>query len=294
MGLLRENALLYLCPEIADKLFDGLSGMSTNWTDIDIVGELMMGDMVIARFFREEMTESTINLVCDFCKLTPDGRLMRVAFVRQMTTWVSLEGKKEPLKAAFPQFLADAFRKVAPRSSAPPKYMELMSSLGRLKLEQQKLESIKPGNPTLLWNEEFQTTSADSNIVQNLYHSRYFNWQWRTSDLFLYSLVPQLVSNITSIGNVRELIPLSGHIDYFRDAFPFDRIRTELAVTRSTECAATLQFTYFRILESGELQKLAFGKQDVVWVRRTPAATATPTPFPKALREALQSAAVMV
>ncbi len=82
-------------------------------------------------------------------------------------------------------------------------------------------------------------------------------------------MVPHLVSNITSIGNVRELIPTNGRIDYFRDAFPFDRIRTELAVTRSTECAATLQFTHFRVLESGELQKLAVGKQDVIWVRRT-------------------------
>ncbi len=76
--------------------------MSTNWTDIDVVGELMMGDTVIARFFREEMTEASINLVCDFCKLLPDGRLMRVAFVRQTTTWVALQGKNEPVKAAFP------------------------------------------------------------------------------------------------------------------------------------------------------------------------------------------------
>ncbi len=50
--------------------------------------------------------------------------------------------------------------------------MDLMAVLGRLKLEQQKLESIAPGQPIVLWSEEFQNDIGRFKHCPNLYHSR--------------------------------------------------------------------------------------------------------------------------
>lgn len=272
------------------KLSDGLSGMATNWTDIDVVGEAMMGDVIVARLFMEEMTDSTISLCCDFTKALPDGRFERLATVRQATTWVRLNGKSEPIKEPFPKFLYDAFKSMEPRTDGDGTLPELPASLGRLKLEQRKLHAIAQHEPKFLHREDFHTCMDDSNIVANIYYSRYFSWQWRTSDLFFFSKVPQLVSAIVELGNVRELIPLNNHIDFVRDGFPFDKIRTELAVVRSTESAATFQYTHYRVNENGNEEKLCVGKQDVVWVRRTPIGTPVPEPFPLAIRQALQGA----
>ena len=92
-----------------------------------------------------------------------------------------------------------------------------------------------------------------------------------------------------AMGNIRELVPLNSRIDFVRDGFPFDRIRTELAVTRSTDVAATFQFTNYRIHDDGSLEKLNAGSQDVCWIRRTPNGSAVPEPFPLAVREAFKA-----
>ena len=288
MGNMRENGLLYLVPDMVIKLSDGKSGMASNTTEVDVVGEAMMGDVIVARLFMEELSEATVSLCCDFTKKLPSGRFERLATVRQKTTWVALNGKEDPTKQPFPKFLYDAFKSMEARSDREAKLPELPESLGRVKLEQRKLEAIQRHEPVVIWNENFHTCLDDSNIVGNVYYSRYFHWQWRTSDLFLYSVAPQLVANIVDLGNVRELIPLNSHIEFVRDAFPFDRIRTELAVIRSTECAATFQFTHYRVHENGQQEKLSVGLQDVVWVRRTPTGSPVPEPFPLAVREAIQ------
>ena len=151
MGQLRENALLYLIPNMVLKLSDGLSGMATNWTNVDIVGEAMMGDVIVARLWQVEMTDSTITLGCDFARELPDGRFERLAYTEQATTWVRLNGRNEPTKEPFPKFLLDGFTTMAPQSEREQVLPELPSSLGRLKLEQNKLEAIKPHQPVVLW-----------------------------------------------------------------------------------------------------------------------------------------------
>ncbi|MFK7819785.1 MAG: polyketide synthase dehydratase domain-containing protein, partial [Planctomycetaceae bacterium] len=288
MGSMRENGLLYLVPDMVIKLSDGLTGMATNWTDIDVVGEAMMGDVIVARLFMEEMTDATVTLCCDFARRPPNGRLERLATVRQATTWVKLHGRSEPTKEAFPKFLFDAFKSMEPPRQGGT-LPELPESLGRLKLEQRKLEAITPAaGGTVLGSETFKTCMDDSNIVANIYYARYFHWQWRTSDQFLFNHVPQLVREMTALGNVRELVQLNCHIDHVRDGFPFDLIRTELAVTRTTETAATFRFTHYRVDEAGNEEKLCVGTQDVCWVRRTPSGTPVPEPFPLAVQQAFK------
>ena len=287
MGSMRENGLLYLVPDMVIKLSDGKSGMATNWTDIDVVGEAMLGDVIVARLCMESMTNATVSLRCDFAKMLPGDRMERLATVRQATTWVRLDGRNDPVKEPFPKFLFDAFKSMEPRTDREPKSPELPESLGRVKLEQRKLDAIQPHEPVTLWSERFSTCLDDSNIVANIYYSRYFHWQWRTSDLYLFSMAPHLMASMTDLGNVRELVPLSSRIDFVRDAFPFDRIRTELAVTRCTECAATFQFTHYRVHQNEHQEKLSVGTQDVVWVRRTPNGSPVPEPFPLAVRNAM-------
>ena len=288
MGGMRENGLLYLVPDMVIKLSDGLSGMATNWTEIDVVGEAMMGDVIVARLWMESKTDASICLCCDFLKALPGGRYERLATVQQGTTWVRLDGRNDPVKEPFPKFLADAFESMAPRNVAEKALPEYPTNLGRLKLEVKKLHAQLTQQPVTVWAENFSTCMDDSNIVGNIYYSRYFHWQWRTSDLFLYSAAPQLMAAITALSDVRELIPLNSRIDFIRDAFPFDRIQTELAVTRFTESSATFQFTHYRLNDNDGREKLSVGTQDVVWVRRTPSGTAVPEPFPLAVREAIR------
>jgi len=293
MGEMRENSLLYLVPDMVLKLSDGLSGMATNWTDVNVVGEAMMGDVIVARIWQVSMTDASVVLGCDFSKVLPGNRLERLAYVEQATTWVRLDGRNDPTKEQFPKFLFDALKSMEPHANREQMLPELPESLGRLKLEQQKLESMPRHEPVVVWGENFSTCLDDSNIVANIYYARYFHWEWRTSDLFLYNAVPHLMTGDVAMGNVRELVPLNSHIDNVRDAFPFDRIRTELAVVRSTDTAATFSFTHYRINEDGRQEKLAAGTQDVVWVRRTPDGKAVPEPFPLAVREAFKGNAVM-
>ena len=288
MGLMRENGLLYLVPDMYIKLSDGVFGMATNSTSVDVVGECVMGDVIVARLFMESMTDATVNLCCDYAKQLPNGRLERLATVRQAATWVELDGRNDPTKKPFPKFLFDAFKSMEPRVDREGKLPELPFSLGRVKLEENKLAEIPAHEPVKLWSENFSTCLDDSNIVANIYYARYFHWQWRTSDLYLYSVSPQLMTSITSLGNIRELLTVNSRIDFVRDAFPFDRIRTELAVTRSTECSATFQFTHYRVNDNGQEEKLCVGTQDVVWIRRTPNGTPVPEPFPLAVREAMK------
>ena len=288
MGSMRENGLLYLVPDMVLKLSDGKSGMATNWTEVDVVGEAMMGDVIIARLWMESMTDASVVLACDFAKVLPGNRLERLAFVRQATTWVRLDGRNDPVKEPFPKFLYDAIKSMDSDVQREPKLPELPESLGRIKLEKEKLHAMEAHQPLVVWEENFSTCLDDSNIVANIYYSRYFHWQWRTSDLFLHSKAPHLMTGDVAMGDVRELVPLNSRIDFVRDAFPFDRIRTELAVTRSSDVAATFQFTHYRVHENGHKEKLSVGTQDVVWVRRTPNGNAVPEPFPLAIREALR------
>jgi acyl-CoA thioesterase FadM len=139
-----------------------------------------------------------------------------------------------------------------------------------------------------LRTDEFDTCLDDANLVGNIYFARYFTWQSRACDQFLYAVAPTMV---TGAGEVQEFLPLGSRMDFLRDAFPFDRIRLEMRVRGMTESAATLEFVFFRVLSDGSAEKLSVGEEDVAWVRRAANGSPVPAPFPDPVRHALDGEA---
>jgi acyl-CoA thioesterase FadM len=74
---------------------------------------------------------------------------------------------------------------------------------------------------------------------------------------------------------------------FLREAFPFDEIAVEMSLAAATERSAALHYEFVRRTD-GSSEKVAAGRQQLVWVRRTGGEVHS-EPFPAALRLLLAS-----
>jgi acyl-CoA thioesterase FadM len=143
---------------------------------------------------------------------------------------------------------------------------------------------VGPAAGLPLWSETFQTTLEDANLVGNVYFANYFAWQNRVLDLFLHHVAPGCHRGIGAEG---ELLTLHTHVDYLREAMPFDRVQVDLHLRSLSRKGALFGFDYFRLGAGGSRQKLSAGTQQVAWVRRNPAGTPEPENWPGVIQDAL-------
>jgi len=278
LGSLREFTLWAVRDRLESLILAGDAGLVTNAADMQFLGTAGPSDVIEARLWLERVlgsAKSTLDLRCEFYKISQVGKRSRLASGRMRTTWVRVLGHGDVVPAAFPDFVQDMVDAAGASSGEgplekvePPPYgvgLELFRAL--------------PGAHVEVARDTFDTGLEDSNLIGNLYYANYFKWQGKVRDRFFYGLAPELFRGFGSSG---EAYVLNSRAEFLRDAMPFDRIVVAMSVTAVYQFGATFRFEYFAADGSGGTRKLAVGEQDIAWVKQG-VAVALPPAFVQAL-----------
>ena len=291
VGKIRELPMRSMSANMVPDFLSGEWGMVTNAVSLRILGEATTYDTIQARCWLGNLINSSFDTYIEFCKVLPDETLERVALAEVKATWVRLLSYGIPFPQPFPEYLQvylDRFTSKAPAAidlkNAPTLTLSpLPTSLAGLDSGSVHYQSQHRYGDLLL-SEVFQTTLEESNLVGNVYYGNYFIWQGRTLDLFLYSIAPEYMRVSTAQG---EMISVYSHMNFMREAMPFDKIRVLLYVQRVSECGAVFNFEFFREQSEHSREKLHTGQQEVIWAQRQPDGSPIATPWPQSIQKAL-------
>lgn len=264
IGKIRELFMSKIGDQLVPQISSGEWGLVTNWCDLKIYGEATAYDNVLAKFRLGKVSGAVIPLECEFFKVLADNSLVRLAFVEQETTWVEIIGHGKVKPAKFPVYF-DEFLELTGRTNLENiKLQPSDTSYLHLDIGKEIYRSpLVPGSPKALFSETFKTSLEDSNLVGNVYYGNYFIWQGRVRDLFINSIGKEY---LRGIGDIGEIMCTHSRLDYLRDAMPFDEIYVVLSVRAVYECGADIEFQYYRLLNNGNKEKLAIGRQSFIFV----------------------------
>ncbi|RAL26962.1 type I polyketide synthase [Thermoflavimicrobium daqui] len=267
MGKVRELSLTNILESVAEQFATGKWGMVTNFVQTEITGEAASHDIIEVHLQIEQIQkDSYIEIVYYWYKVKDNHTLELIATSRQGLTWVEIIGhglvKVSPFPAYFKQFLEEKLVVMSSREKLLNQNKILSTELlGK------ELFSVKTGplNRLILQKNTFITSLEESNLVGNIYFSNYTIWQGKVRDQFFYQLAPELFQGT---GEQGEWIALNTHIQHLREAMPFDTIEVEMSLAKRYEYGVKLFFEYYKLASDGQKQKLAFGEQDIVWIKR--------------------------
>jgi len=285
IGKVRELFMAEIGRDLVAQITTGDWGLVTNWADVKIFSEVSAYDRVVARFRLGKLNGAVIPLYCDFYQLTDHGLGGLLARVEQETTWVEVVGHGLVRPAAFPSYFS-AFLKRTQQSDNHRKVSTVSkSAFARADAAIDLYSGVGPaGNLPLLHSIGHSCTLEDANLVGNVYYANYFIWQGRVRDQFLFAQAPDYLRGNGSRG---ELLCIHSHLDYLRDAMPFDELSISMHLRSVSDVGAELEFEYHRLLQPGGFrEKLAVGTQRVVWVLRDAAGKVVVSNFPDEVRAA--------
>lgn len=121
---------------------------------------------------------------------------------------------------------------------------------------------------------------ADTNVVGNVYFSRYVEWQGRCRELFLFEHAAEVAREVEA-GRLA-LVTVACQVDYVEECYAMDELVIELTAKSVTASRVGMAFRYLR----GEVE-VARGSQTVAFMARTGGELA-PVPVPPALVEAMR------
>jgi enediyne polyketide synthase len=283
MGKMRELVTSGQLPQLIEQIATGEWGLVTNWADVRILGEATANDVLQMRFWTLPARGGEVEFCCDFWKVGTEERFERVAFAQQKATWVRVVGHGRVVPEDLPSYLAEFIRRMGPRAERASPLPELPEPLNHLLCPTLASAKDRPGRP-ILQRDTIQTSPVDANLVGNVYFANYFAWQERLRDLFLFRVAPDVCR---AAGHQGEWLCLHGRVDYLREAMPFDRIEVALSACSTDDSRAVLNFAYFKLSPNGGREKLAVGRQDVIWVRRDVNGRPEAAPLPSAVHQAL-------
>jgi enediyne biosynthesis thioesterase len=123
----------------------------------------------------------------------------------------------------------------------------------------------------------------DTNLVGNVYFTRYLGWQGRCREGFLWEHAPDVLGELErGLG----LVTTRCSCEYLGEAFVGDEVAVRMRLARLTRNLISLEFEYWRV-SAGEEVLLARGEQQVACVRRESGRVA-PVPVPESLARALE------
>lgn len=125
-------------------------------------------------------------------------------------------------------------------------------------------------------------TFEDTNLVGNVYFTRYFSWQGRCRELFLREHAPTVLDELSAD---LALVTLHCTCDFFDELRVSDEVVVSMSLTGTQQNRVSVGFDYARI-SPGSPTSVARGSQEVACMRRTEGRL-HPTPIPPALRSAL-------
>lgn len=293
MGHAREASTWPIMQDLINLLSTGQWGSVTNYSRLQIFGEVRTGDLVRLRMWTSDNSgpqNGTMTLQFEFVQLLPDGGKRLLALSELQTTWVELTGPGMAKPAPYPDMLRTFFDDMIPRDQPLQPETELPATLG--------LWHNPPDDPIYqaehgpvihpqLAVDTFETSLGQANAVGNVYYANYYEWQGALRDHYLQRLLPD---HFSGVGELGEVICLDCRVDHLREAMPFDRIMVTMSLKTLYASRAVLQFDYYRMDEGGASVKLAWGSQQMVWVERNSQGQPRETPFPDVLRRALLEA----
>ncbi len=288
MGKVREIAMQPIFDEFARHLSTGRWGMVTNHSQVKILGEARLKDVVEVRYWVRPVPDSSgcsISLNFDWRKRGPGGDVERLALGELKTTWVRITEpgtvKAEPFPAYFESFVSartppgaemlnpDALHK----NFAALNYGTTVYS-----------ERLGAESKVVLGERTFDTCTVDANAVGNIYFSNYYAWQSRLIDDYIYKLFPRCYSDPSLNGTP---VCLNARVNHLQDAMPFESIRVVMTLRALHTSAVTFGFDYYRVCEDGPPQRIAVGEQDVGWSQRNTLGKGYADGLPKPVAENL-------
>jgi enediyne core biosynthesis thioesterase len=123
-------------------------------------------------------------------------------------------------------------------------------------------------------------TFADTNVVGNVYFSRYVEWQGRCRELFLLEHATQ-VARDTAAGRL-VLVTIGCRMDYLEECYAMDELLIEMTPKVVAANRITMGFRYRR-----DSVEVARGEQTVGFMARD-GDRLVPVPVPSALVEAMR------
>ncbi len=287
MGKVRELSLTTVLDRIVEQFATGKWGMVTNFIQTEVFGEIESHEVVEVHLQIDRIEDdSYIEIVCYWHKVMQNGDLELIATSRQGLTWVEIVGhglvKISPFPPYFSQFLQEKLAVMGNKE-----HIQVENHTLSTELLGEELFTVKndPVRRFLLQTGKFETSLEESNLVGNIYFSNYTTWQGRVRDQFFYQLAPELYRGTGEHG---EWIALHSHIQHLREAMPFDTIEVQMSLLKRYQYGAKLLFEYYKLDADGQKQKLAFGEQDILWVKRDQQGNPIPAALPEAFEEKLK------
>ena len=105
-------------------------------------------------------------------------------------------------------------------------------------------------------------TFSDTNVVGNVYFTRYFEWMGECRELVIADHYPEIVEDLRKgFGMATEF----AHIDFKSEARLFDHILVKMSIDDLTRTRIGFGFTF---LNEKTNEVLAIGEQAVIWVNQ--------------------------
>nr|WP_315190481.1 SDR family NAD(P)-dependent oxidoreductase [uncultured Albidiferax sp.] len=276
MGSVRELSVLEVARQLVPDFASGRWGMVTNESEIQILGdahcmEVLEGRMYLSRAYGKY--QSSIDMHFEWLKIAEDGSEQLIALSTMATTWVEIKGHGlvdvQPFPPYLEAFVAENLPKersvVDTRQQHRPEpsgsHWALSPALGALVYKAPNAPKVEPE----LLRQVFSTTSAESNLVGNIYFANYYHWQKRLIDRYFQQLSPQLH---TAHGMVGEFRFRNSQVRHLREAMPFDNIEVVMALKVLHTDAIQLHFDFYKLVSATERDKLAYGDCEAVWVQK--------------------------
>lgn len=266
MGRVRDISILPIREPLSQLLAQGKFGMVTNYAQIKNLGRAGLNDIVKVMFWvtrKIESVNSTVDFHYDWQKMLPDGSYERIALGLLRMTWVQIsqDGVAEP--KPLPDFLNQFLERLCPSGYTPQILSEQFQELSLGKIVYQTPSTLINGFE--IHQETFATTLEDTDAIGNINFANYGVLQGRIRDSFFQSLIPEYYVRASNKG---EFQCLKSQVEYLREALPFEPIQVVMSLNKIYERGLELTFEYFKLMAKQERQKIAVGKQTIIWLSR--------------------------
>lgn len=287
LGKLRERSTAQPTKgRLATLLATGRWGMVTNYSEIFVEGDLHADDIVEGSLWISGIRgrfNSTNDMGAEWCRLSDDGVLTRVAWAKLSTTWVEILGHGKVTPRPQPAFFEDFLRPMAVRQgdALRPVPDAVTVDLGAAVVEVPR----EPRSRTVISRRTFATTLCEANLVGNLYFANYYAWLGAVLDGYLYSVDP---TEYRVGSNTGELRCVHTKVDHLREAMPFDTIEVVMSLIAVHEYGLRLQFDYFNVRSDGAREKLATAMHAAEWRTRHGQGWLKKDPLPAKITDAIR------
>ena len=266
MGKIRESAMFPILRDISADFNTGKIGMVTNSTNLTIVGDARVGDILETRFgLLNKVNDSTLEIFFVWKKMLCDGSYEELAYAEMSISWVEILSHGVVKAAPFPAYYNDFIQSISENATLPYSYDIEENAFSRLsKGESLYCAAPSPRRGRLVAQETVTTTLEDANSVGNIYFSNYGRWQGLVRDAYFHAIDKRYFENM---GQEGELVAIESEINHLREAMPFSQILITMNVVEVWKNAVAVTFAYFNV-DNGDKIKLASGSQTLVWAKK--------------------------